>query len=249
MKKLILVVLFVVFAGGFTAYAQEQSGSARLESAAAQLDKMASTVVKTGAEIASVQVRIKAEKTFRNVQETEAWKRQTARLLSAPDFQPLQGTPQSCHTQGVYLGVKTDVYLTVESETNNFQTVGLSLTFSGKDRQVALVEGVTKVAGEKVINGYKINQINTCVIGKYGGKLKIDLQTEKCREILAAFNSTPVESLREDTVLSYSAYSPQIKDYILTNRNRMNLQVATHIDDIHQKTTVTVGVPIITVEY
>jgi hypothetical protein len=249
MKKLLLVVLFVVFAGGFTAYAQAESGQVRLEAAAVQLDKMAATVAETGAGISTVQVRIKAEKTFRNEQETESWKRQIARLLSAPDFAPLQGMPQSSHTEGVYQGLKTEVYLTVDSEENNSPKVGLSLTFTGKDRQVPSVKPVTKVVGEKLINGFKINQINTCVIGKYGGKLKNDLQTEKCRQILAAFDSKQVESLREDTVLSYSAYSPQIMDYILTNGNRMNLQVATHIDDTHQQTTVTVGVPIITVEY
>lgn len=69
------------------------------------------------------------------------------------------------------------------------------------------------------------------------------------REVFSTVKAKEIEGVRSDLVTSVSGYSPLSKDYIVTNGNKMNLQVAVHDDAHHGKTRVLVGSPIVTIEY
>jgi len=102
----------------------------------------------------------------------------------------------------------------------------------------------------KMLQKSRINpKINSCIQGEISDKLnKVD-QYHLIQEILKNTDSSIVEELKTDLVTSVSAYSDEIGQAIQTKGGSMNLQVATHYDVLHNKTILTMGTPIITIEY
>ncbi|WP_157796566.1 YwmB family TATA-box binding protein [Bacillus sp. FJAT-45037] len=73
---------------------------------------------------------------------------------------------------------------------------------------------------------------------------------EEARLMLSDLGATEVESLNEETFVSVSAYNNVWTDAIVTNGQKMNLQLALRQEDtMGSGTTVTIGTPIITTEY
>lgn len=67
-------------------------------------------------------------------------------------------------------------------------------------------------------------------------------------EALRALDAKEVESMREKTV-SVSAYSPLLEGKVKTAGGEMNVQIATKVDEEKKELIVTMGTPIITIEY
>lgn len=92
-------------------------------------------------------------------------------------------------------------------------------------------------------------KIFTCATGKGSGKLNLGLQ-QMAEGILAHFSAKKIEFLKEETFISVSAYTNIWNDFILTNNEKMNLQVAIRTNQqLGGQTTITIGTPIITTEY
>ncbi|QOY37222.1 YwmB family TATA-box binding protein [Anaerobacillus isosaccharinicus] len=92
-------------------------------------------------------------------------------------------------------------------------------------------------------------KIFTCASGIGSDKLNFGLITQADR-LLAEFSAETIESLKEETFISISAYTNTWNNAIATNGQNMNLQVAIRaIEGLGGKTTVTIGTPIITTEY
>ncbi|WP_186320409.1 YwmB family TATA-box binding protein [Fictibacillus phosphorivorans] len=92
-------------------------------------------------------------------------------------------------------------------------------------------------------------KIFSCVTGTYGDKMVVDLYSQ-ANELVRAFSGDPVEELKEETVVSLSAYTEQWEQAIYTgHQHKMNLQVALRSEGLGSGTTVTIGTPIITSEY
>jgi hypothetical protein len=73
---------------------------------------------------------------------------------------------------------------------------------------------------------------------------------EQARAMISTLGAKEIESLNEETFVSVSAYNDVWTDAIVTNGNKMNLQVALRSGDtMGSGTTVTIGTPIITTEY
>ncbi|WP_051330803.1 YwmB family TATA-box binding protein [Aneurinibacillus terranovensis] len=249
--KGILFIFVIFYLGVYTVFAQgKDSYQEQVNQSFAELHDMVTAARKSGAVISTIQSRVKLEKQFQSEREYGSWKQQLMSRFSIARFEPVATAPDVFHAVGEYKGINVSFYLdTNPIEETKGKKIGLSVDVTGKDDQVAAIQQVTKVLKQNEINGSHVLQINTCVRGFYSGKLKNDLQKAKSKEIVSYFNGNIVEALEDNTVLSYSAYSPQIKTQIYTNHNKMNLQVATHYDELDQKTLVTIGIPIITMEY
>lgn len=92
-------------------------------------------------------------------------------------------------------------------------------------------------------------KIFTCASGIGSDKLNFGLITQ-ADTLLAEFSAETIESLKEETFISISAYTNTWNNAIATNDQQMNLQVAIRaIEGLGGKTTVTIGTPIITTEY
>lgn len=94
-----------------------------------------------------------------------------------------------------------------------------------------------------------IPQISTCIRGMYNVKMSVDQQEGKILSIFRSLHATEIERLQDETVVSISGYTRAWEPFIALNGQKMNLQVATHRDSDDAGTWITVGTPIITVEY
>ncbi len=92
-------------------------------------------------------------------------------------------------------------------------------------------------------------QINSCLQGFVGDTLDVDSQLALIGTIEKQLAMETVEEVQLENVISKSGYSPLIDRSIITGNRPMNLQVATHVDRKEGRTVVTVGTPIITIEY
>lgn len=92
-------------------------------------------------------------------------------------------------------------------------------------------------------------KINSCIQGNINDKLSNVDQFVLIENILHILTAKEVEKLDTALVKSVSAYSAEFDNYIMTNGQKMNLQIATHVDNMNKKTVITLGTPIITVEY
>ncbi len=88
----------------------------------------------------------------------------------------------------------------------------------------------------------------SCIQGEVSDKMNTTLPN-KMEEILAAFNATEVEALKESNFMSVSAHSERFKNAINTNGYEMNLQIGLRYQELGEKTTLVVGTPILTIEY
>lgn len=88
----------------------------------------------------------------------------------------------------------------------------------------------------------------TCITGEFDDKME-GVLFDKAVRLLASFQAQPIESLREETFVSVSAYTEQWKTSLSVGQQQMNLQLALRQDGLGARTTVVIGTPIITAEY
>lgn len=92
-------------------------------------------------------------------------------------------------------------------------------------------------------------KINSCIQGNINDKLSDIDQFVLIDDMLHKLDAREVEKLDTDLVKSISAFSPRIKHSIWTGNQKMNVQIAAHVNKLTQKTVLTMGTPIITIEY
>ncbi|KON86141.1 hypothetical protein AF332_04430 [Sporosarcina globispora] len=90
--------------------------------------------------------------------------------------------------------------------------------------------------------------IFSCIQGESNGKIKKSLP-DTATKLLAAFNATEIEALKEDQFISVSANSPLFGESIVTNGSEMNMQLGLRTNGMGTKTNIVIGTPIITIEY
>jgi hypothetical protein len=91
-------------------------------------------------------------------------------------------------------------------------------------------------------------KIFTCVKGTMGDTLESVLQGMKS-DLLKTFHATEIEQIKEGAFISVSAYTKQWNDALSVNNKQVNFQMAIRENDVDHLTTITLGSPIITVEY
>lgn len=96
----------------------------------------------------------------------------------------------------------------------------------------------------KIFHGQK--HIFSCVRAYDSDKMKLGLLNQGDR-YLKLFSAAPIERLNEKTFVSISAYNNAWNDSINSGNRQMNFQVALRNDG--ERTIITMGTPIITLEY
>lgn len=109
--------------------------------------------------------------------------------------------------------------------------------WSGQSRQIR--EEITKVFQEQV-------HIFSCVRAHDSDKMNVGL-LKAGERYLQPFSAVPIERLKEKTFVSISAYTGIWNDSIYSGNRKMNIQVALRNDG--NRTVITLGTPIITLEY
>ncbi|WP_139491104.1 YwmB family TATA-box binding protein [Brevibacillus dissolubilis] len=125
----------------------------------------------------------------------------------------------------------------------------LVVSLSGKRSHLQDIENLRQYATNELKNSQLIPQFSTCIRGIYSDKMSVGWQKGKILGIFQALGAREVERLEDESVISVSAYTREWRPFIMTGNQKMNLQVATHVDKNNQLTRITIGTPIITAEY
>lgn len=144
-------------------------------------------------------------------------------------------------------GVQVRFEITGVSINGVFDTY-LVLELTGSRQSLPYIESTQDNFVKSLAKADFIPQISTCIRGMYNVKMSVDQQEGKILSIFQALQAKERERLADETVVSISGYTNLWKPFISLNGEKMNLQVATH-QDSHAGTRITVGTPIITVEY
>lgn len=103
---------------------------------------------------------------------------------------------------------------------------------------------------EKVFDKFDSEaEISTCITGTFKGKLDSNEKIKKITKILQIVNGSKVEGIIDQSLVSISAYSPNIDRYIYTGNKKMNLNIAMRYNEYEDKTYIWIGTPIITIAY
>jgi hypothetical protein len=90
-------------------------------------------------------------------------------------------------------------------------------------------------------------ELNTSLEGYVPRKMSVDEQSQWVQKLFETITVTNIEGTAQESLVSYSGYSKRLYRYIGSG-NRINIQVATHVDHETGRTMLTIGSPVITVE-
>ena len=103
---------------------------------------------------------------------------------------------------------------------------------------------------EELFKNYEKNvEITTCLIGTIDGKLSNEYTKNTVPEILNELSFQIVDIYQDGELVSYTAYTEKMEDYILAGDDRINLNIALRYNEYDDNTLVWIGTPIITSGY
>lgn len=88
-------------------------------------------------------------------------------------------------------------------------------------------------------------EITTCVLGDFSGKLGYNNIEEKINNIEAKYNIGILEKFTENNLNSYTMYTPLIKQVLIIDKKKINLNLAIRYNVYEDKTYIMIGSPII----
>ncbi|SHI37944.1 YwmB family TATA-box binding protein [Lutispora thermophila] len=92
-------------------------------------------------------------------------------------------------------------------------------------------------------------ELDMVAIGNIPGRVSKEIMESTINNILNAFDAHEIESIRSKELISISAYSLKIDDYIISNGNKINMQIGMRYSQYYDKTFIWVGSPVIPFEY
>jgi len=129
---------------------------------------------------------------------------------------------------------------------DKYNDVMISLTDTSQKPEIAsYVSGLTEVMKKYGMSP----DVNICITGSLEGKLE-DSELEKvCEKIFESAGANKVEGMRDDELISISAFSPAISEAVRVSGKRVNLNVAVRYNSYEGKTYIWLATPVITTEY
>jgi len=101
-----------------------------------------------------------------------------------------------------------------------------------------------------VFEKYKIHaRVSSCITGSFDGKLNNEQLNDIAILVFKAADAKKVEGIRDGNLVSVSAYSPIISNYINVNKRRINLNLAIRYNSYENRTYIWLATPVISTEY
>lgn len=132
----------------------------------------------------------------------------------------------------------------------------------GENRErVYLTVSVTELAPEPPLDEIRRNvlpvfekcsmkaEVNACITGSYAGKLPRSRLNEIFRKVFKKAEAQKVEGMDERNMISVSAYTPVIGEWVRVNGSRVNLNLAARYNSFEDRTYLWLATPVITTEY
>ena len=87
------------------------------------------------------------------------------------------------------------------------------------------------------------------ISGKFNGRLSKNEMETKVKEIFLKNNIKSIDKMSENNMISLCGYMAGINDYIVVNEKKINVNIALRYSETYSCTYITIGSPIIAVEY
>ncbi len=126
-----------------------------------------------------------------------------------------------------------DRYITIEATSSN----------DGK--AIELRDSIEKVLLANDLNP----NINCCITGTFDGRLGDAQLEEICQRVLKDSSAKKVNSQRDNSAISVSAFSPLIKDTINVQGKSVNLSLVIRYNKVENKTYMWIATPVVNSEY
>lgn len=174
-------------------------------------------------------------------------------------FKDLEVTGYSRNSTSTDTLVKTDLSGTTKDGVKITAMASIVGNKSGDGDKYITIDATETVNGsalllrdriEKIFDRYGLKAVvNSCITGTYEGNLQ-DSQLENiCRKILDDSDAKKVDSMRQENIISVSAFSPMIDDKLSIDGKNINLSLAIRYNKIENKTYLWVATPVVNTEY
>lgn len=167
---------------------------------------------------------------------------------------PFQAAPRSIQSEDVYfsdgwrnipLEIRVIRRGNEKAASGDYLVVQVQADGRSSDSLLEAVQYVSEGLAEAGIHP----DIQVSIQGSTLRMLNRDEQEQFIHRTLRHLDAYEVEALRDATSTSVSAFSPHLGQPIMSNGREMNVQIALRNDKVHQRTIMTMGTPIITIEY
>lgn len=118
-----------------------------------------------------------------------------------------------------------------------------------------LINGYDNALKEKLLinSTYKVLKLKpktaVCFVGTFKGKLNKEKNSSIVKLVLEKLNARKIEGMEDESIMSVSAYTDRLKEYIKLGSEKINLNVAIRYSSFDDKTYLWVATPIIAIEY
>jgi hypothetical protein len=92
-------------------------------------------------------------------------------------------------------------------------------------------------------------RVNSCITGTFDGKLDYKRVDQIGSVVLEAAGAKKIEGIKDENLISVSAYSPVMGDSVMTGSEKVNLNLAIRYNSLENKTYIWLGTPVIAIEY
>lgn len=246
-KNTVLVGLMLLFS--WTVFADQQPKQDAQETHAA-LDQIMQAMEDTGANAEQIYLHLGTSyRTFEDPQEVEGFAEQLGSELNLTETHRQQ--QKEFHFQSLNQGVTTDLRVMMmpsHSRTGAWDSY-LTVKLTAEPSAIASLKTQHDFVYKALERSRILPHFNTCVQGIYNVTLENDVQLMKLHKLLDLLGAEVVEQVEDSTVKSISAYTSRLSSYIMTNGRPMNVQAGMHVDQMLDVTRITIGTPIITIEY
>lgn len=101
-----------------------------------------------------------------------------------------------------------------------------------------------------ILGKYRIkSKVNSCITGCFDGRLDNKKLNGICSNIFIKANASKVEGIRDNNLISVSAYTRAIGESVEVNGKKVNLNIAVRYNSYENKTYIWLATPVITTEY
>lgn len=90
---------------------------------------------------------------------------------------------------------------------------------------------------------------NYCVTGYFDGKFNNEQLNDVCNSAFRAAGAKEVDGIKDNNLISLTAYSPEFENHIRVDGTRVNLNIAIRYNSYEKRTYIWLATPLITIEY
>ncbi|WP_099190272.1 YwmB family TATA-box binding protein [Tepidibacter mesophilus] len=141
------------------------------------------------------------------------------------------------------------ISIIIDSERcQNIEQTHIIVDISTNQVYKGIVEDYIKLKNN--LKKYSKNiDVYSCISGFFEGKIDEKCYNNIANNILSSLDAQKKDEIRDDNILSITAYTKKLSDYIKYGEEKINVNTSVRYSEYYDKTFVYIGTPLITLEY